>query len=648
MTTKRQASPMLYRTATLSVRAKEGADPEIIVAFSSDTPIERSDWWGDRWVEILEHGKGAIDFTRAKQGLPLLLNHNTDRQVGRIENLEAGDDGVLRGTVRFSRSVEGQEVKQDVLDGIRVETSVGYTIMDRKEEQEKGKILTIRATKWMPMEGSLVPVPADHTVGVGRANDPVAPISTQEGRSMETPNTPAAPAPAAPAAPVVTGGQDAAAAERARVTELRALQRSHKARVPDKKLDEWIEKGTTPGQAGDQLLRLYEGGAEPGFLRGEEPVVSTEDLEKNRYSLSRAITAQIDGERTFEIEVHEAIAARRHSQGMPSALTGRSKGSKGPSLFVPLNLWVKRGNSLQEQAYYQRAAQEVQTASKGGELRFTEPGPFIEVLRNRIFVRALGARLLTGLQGDLQFPRQTGAQSAFWVPESPTADVTASNMVFDNLKLSPKPLSGTNSFSRKLLAQGVADIDTLIQQDMIAVDAIEIDRGAINGVGSNNEPMGVLNASGTNSVTAGANGATVIYDHFVDMETQQALANADINTLAYLTNPKVRGKLKKSAQISASTGIPVWYQGEVNGYRAEATNQVPSNLTKGTSTTICSAAIFARWEELLIGQWGDVEFIIDPYTLAKRGDVVVTSYLMVDVGLRHPASFTVIKDLLTT
>jgi HK97 family phage major capsid protein len=632
---------MFYRSAPLVViRASADAEPEITVALSSDTPIERQNWFGDRFIEILDHSAGAIDMVRAKQGLPLLLNHDTDEQVGRIENLKVGDDGVLRGSVRFSRSVQGQEIRQDVLDGIRVETSIGYNIQDRKEEQNKGEILRITAIRWMPMEGSLVPVPADYTVGVGRSAAP-----TQETRTMETPTTPAA-----PTAPVVTGGQDAAQVERQRVSQLRALQRGHAARVPDKKLDDWIDNGTSLGAATEQLLGSYERNAEPGFNPPEAPVVSNEDLEKGRYSLSRAILAQVDGERTFEIEVHEAIAEKRAAQGIVGSAGAKRKGAgaKGPVLYVPANLWVKQGNAMREQLYYQRAAQEVATASKGGELKFTEPGPFIEVLRNRIFVRQLGARFLAGLQGDLQFPRQTGAQTAFWVPESATADVTASNMTFDNLKLSPKPLSGTNSFSRKLLAQGVADIDQLIQQDMISVDAIEIDRGALNGVGSNNEPMGILNASGTNSVTAGANAATVIYDHFVDMETQQALSNADYEPLAYLTNPKVRGKLKKSAQISATTGIPVWWQKEVNGYPAFATNQIPSNLTKGTSTTICSAAIFARWDELLLGQWGDIEFIIDPYTLAKRGDIVITSYLMVDVGLRHPASFTVIKDLLTT
>lgn len=633
---------MFYRSAPLVVtRASENAEPEISIALSSDTPIERENWFGDRFVEILDHSADAIDMSRAKAGLPLLLNHDTDKQVGRIENIKVDKDGVLRGTVRFSRSVQGQEIRQDVLDGIRVETSIGYNIQDRKEQQNKGEILKITAVRWMPMEGSLAPVPADYSVGVGRSHVP-----TQERRPMETPSTTT---PAAPAAPVVTGGEDAGKIERQRVSNLRALQRSHAARVPDKKLDEWIDNGTSLNAATEQILRAYEKGAEPGFNPPPEPAVSSEDLEKGHYSLSRAILASLSGEKTFETEVHDAIASKGFEGHVSRTRGGAKVGGRDLAiLYVPANLWVRRAGALEEKAYYQRGAQEVATASKGGELRFTEPGPFIEVLRNRIFVRQLGARLLAGLQGDLQFPRQTGAQSAFWVPESATADVTASNMVFDNLKLSPKPLSGTNSFSRKLLAQGVRDIDELIQQDMIAVDAIEIDRAAINGVGSNNEPMGILNASGTNSVTAGANGGTVTYDLMVDLETQQALSNADVPPLAYLTNPKARGKLKKSAQISASTGIPVWYQGEVNGYRAEATNQVPSNLTKGTSTTICSAAIFARWDELLLGQWGDIEFVIDPYTLAKRGDIVVTSYLMVDVGLRHPASFTVIKDLLTT
>ena len=108
----------------------------------------------------------------------------------------------------------------------------------------------------------------------------------------------------------------------------------------------------------------------------------------------------------------------------------------------------------------------------------------------------------------------------------------------------------------------------------------------------------------------------------------------------------MRAALKKVAQISATTGIPAWYRGELNSYRAEASNQVPSNLTKGTSTTICSAIIFGNWQELIFGQWGDMEVVVDPYTQARRANILITPYLMLDVGVRHPVSFAAMKDAL--
>ncbi len=73
---------------------------------------------------------------------------------------------------------------------------------------------------------------------------------------------------------------------------------------------------------------------------------------------------------------------------------------------------------------------------------------------------------------------------------------------------------------------------------------------------------------------------------------------------------------------------------------------MPSNLTKGTSTTICSAIIFGNFEELIYGQWGDMEVVVDPYTQARRGNILITPYLMMDVGVRHPVSFAAIKDVL--
>lgn len=637
---RRGTSPTYQRSAVITVsRAEEGKESEVEIALSSEEPVERQGWFGDRWIEILDHSAGAVDLSRAKDGLPLLLNHSTYEQVGRITGLRVDDDRRLRGKLRFSRSTLGQEVQQDVVDGIRIEASIGYQIKQTTETEEEGKIPEVRATRWMPMEGSLVPVPADATVGVDRSAGPTPGPEARMDPKDVTPRTdpPAAALPVPGARLTGPTMED----ERRRVTELRALARSHK--ISEKHVDEWIDKGITVDQAVRQVLTGYEGGVSP-LVRTDGPTIPDEEVK--HYSITRALQAACDGDwdgAGFELEAHNAIA-KKHGQP--------PHGGKKAAFWLPRNLPVDPQQAaivraiMGERGYYQRGAHEVATASKGGELKFTEPGPFIELLRNRLFTRQLGARFLTGLQGDVQFPRQTGAHTLSWVGESPTADQAESNMVFDNLNLAPKLATSTTSYTRKLLAQAVRDIDSLIMDDFVQVFAIGLDQAGISGLGTSNQPRGIINTVGIGSVAGGTNGLSPIYDHAVDLEKEVAVDNADLGSLAYLTNSLVRAKLKKVAQISASTGIPVWYQGEVNGYRAEASQQVPANLTKGTSTTICSAIVFGNWTELLYGQWGELEIVVDPYTQARRGNILTTPYMMADVGLRHPQSMAAMLDAL--
>jgi hypothetical protein len=79
------------------------------------------------------------------------------------------------------------------------------------------------------------------------------------------------------------------------------------------------------------------------------------------------------------------------------------------------------------------------------------------------------------------------------------------------------------------------------------------------------------------------------------------------------------------------------------GYRGEFSNQAPSGLTKGGNSD-CHAIIFGNWRDLLIGEWGVLELIVDPYRLKKQGVIEVTSFLMVDVALRYPVSFAACLD----
>jgi HK97 family phage major capsid protein len=252
--------------------------------------------------------------------------------------------------------------------------------------------------------------------------------------------------------------------------------------------------------------------------------------------------------------------------------------------------------------------------------------------------------MLTGLVGNIAIPRQTGGATAYWVAESGAP--TESAQAFDQVTMSPKTVGAFSDISRKLLLQSSIDIESFVRRDLATVLGLAIDLAGINGSGASNQPTGVLNVSGIGSVAGGTNGLAPTFAHIVELETDVAVANADIGSLGYMTNAAVRGKLKTTEKAS-STGQFVWEGGELNGYRAKVSNQVPSNLTKGTSSGVCSAIIFGNWADLIIGMWGGLDLMVDPYTGSTAGTVRVVALQDVDVAVRHAESFSAMKDALT-
>jgi hypothetical protein len=136
----------------------------------------------------------------------------------------------------------------------------------------------------------------------------------------------------------------------------------------------------------------------------------------------------------------------------------------------------------------------------------------------------------------------------------------------------------------------------------------------------------------------------------IDLETAIASANADVGSMAYLTNAKVRGKLKSTQKFASTNGAPVWDLGAnpINGYNAAITNGVPSNLVKGASGAVCSAILFGNFSDLIIGMWGSLDMMVDPYTGSSAGTVRVVTLQDVDVAIRNVESFSTIVDALTT
>lgn len=150
-----------------------GIDTEkrtVELAFSSEQPYERS--WG---IEILDHNKKSVRLDRFDAGGAVLCDHDVRDIVGVIESVRIDGDLVGRAVVRFGKSARADEVFNDVVDGIRKWVSVAYIIHDAEPvATRQGTTDTYRVTDWEPYELSIVAVPADASVGVGRAVEPGA------------------------------------------------------------------------------------------------------------------------------------------------------------------------------------------------------------------------------------------------------------------------------------------------------------------------------------------------------------------------------------------------------------------------------------------------------------------------------------------
>jgi HK97 family phage major capsid protein len=355
--------------------------------------------------------------------------------------------------------------------------------------------------------------------------------------------------------------------------------------------------------------------------------------EARSFSVVKAIKAIAEGSwRGAEFE-HEATEAAAKALG---------RGPKGLGFIMPDEVMHVRADTNPHISQIIKA-----TATSGGDLVRTEllSASFIGLLRDKMIVKAAGARILSDLTGDVNIPKQVAGATAFWGGEDPT--ITASGQTFGLVSLTPHDLHAQTQISRRMLLQSSVDIENLVRDDIATVLALAVDLACLHGTGANSQPYGIASTTSVGSVTGGTNGALPTWANFISLESKVAVANAEMGALAYITNAAVRGYTKGAPKIGTAYPMYLWGEGAFpfNGYPVFITNQVSSTLTKGTATAIASAIFFGNWNDLLIGQWGTgLDVIVDPYT--APGAIRITSFIDVDVAVRHPESFAVMLDAL--
>ena len=579
------------RFRTLSLDDRSYIDEEkrtVRVGVSSESPVERS--FG---MEILGHSPDEIDMSFMQSGTaPFLKDHDMTSQIGVIERFEL-DQKAKRtvALVRFGRSALAEEVFRDIQDGIRMNISVGYKInkLDRMEDEEDGKRF-FRAS-WMPMEVSSVSLPADSSlqVGVGRSKNLTYEVNMENQK------------PEIDVAEVRSQTVDEARKEFAKNSkEILDLAAKHNKRDLGHQA---ISEGKSIEEFRGVLLET---------ISNDQPLETpVEDIgltekETKRFSILRAVNAMANPTdrkaqeaAKFEFECSEAAQ--------------RQYGQTAQGVLLPgevLRTWQQRDMNASDDS-----------GLIGQDFR---GGDFIDALRNNSAVMPL-ATMLTGLSGDVKIPKKSSGSTAAFISSEGGAS-GESEMTIGSVSMSPKTAGVHTDVTRQLLIQSSLDVENLIRNDLAQSMAILIDDKALEGSGSSGNPTGITNTSGINTVSL-SSAAAPTFAEMVSMETAVRVDNALLGDLAYIIHPTNYGTLK-TTEKATNTAQFVAVNDQINGYQAVVSPQLTANNY-----------VFGNFNDLLIGMFGSLDILVDPFSNSSSGTIRIVALQSVDVAVRHAVSF---------
>ena len=336
--------------------------------------------------------------------------------------------------------------------------------------------------------------------------------------------------------------------------------------------------------------------------------VKREEKKMANFSLRKAIVAQMTG------KVQAAAEQNVIEEGIKLNTRSGVEMTEG-SLVIPMS--------------YRSA---LTAGADNGVLVDEDKQEMLFPLQNKLVLAQAGARFMTGLTGNIVWPKATGA-NVYW--EGETADAKDGAPTFGkSASFSPKRLTAYVDISKQLLIQENRDVEGIIRQLITDAIAQKLESTAFGADGADeNTPNGIFAAV---EATAG----TLDWATIVGLETQVDVANATMGNLAYIMHPSLVGKAKTKVKDASGAGGFVFGNdgaGMMNGYKVLRTNNVGGDASNGYNV------VYGNWNDYFIGQWGSIEILVDPYTQATKGMVrlVVNSYW--NMGVIREESFAAAK-----
>ena len=563
------------------------------MSVSSETPVLTYTYFNDQYQrvwEVLDHGPKSVDMSRCADGLVILDRHYGD-QVG----LMAVDvkDRKMGGTVEFCTGVRAQEISADAAKGLRRNVSVGYRVdaSSYRSEGMKDGVPVVRAMSWMPYEASFEPVPADTTVGVGRA----------EQRVTETATTTPAPQATAEVRKTQMDPKDMAklfaraqehGIDAARVSDLMADPASAGAKldalIVEKQRVEIVDlKNRKPGVVAEPIKPL-----------GGSPEAQAQIV--RRFSLANVCRSLMGGDVDIGFEREISQECRR----------GQSTPKVSGKITVPYAVLSARATSLLEST---------STASVATNLL---AGEFIDVLRPYSILPALGVQFMGGLVGNVSIPKMTAAGAGYWVAEA--VDITRLAPTLGSVTLSIHTVGAASDISWLMRMQSTPSAEQMVRDDIVKSIATKIE-AAVFATGGAGAPTPITSASGINNPTV--TGGTPTYAQILSFPGDIMADGAQASGQKWAISAATWAKLAATYNDGTTKSYPVLdtVSKTIIGFPYEVSENVGTN-----------AAFFGDWSRVIIGTWGNgIELNTDTATLSLAGGVRIVGLQGVDFAVRH-------------
>lgn len=674
----------MFLNADFKREAINETERTVQVSFASEVPYLR--WFG---YEIID--TATMDLSRLNNSAQLLFNHDWDCYIGVVEKAWV-ENKVGYAIVRFDTHEKAEQIFNSVKSGIIKNMSFGYEITDAWEVlnllddgEDSYKVSTI------PFEISFVTVPADPSIGYGRLKDKdieEIEIDIKDNKEEKI--------------KILNYLKEKSLSRSLNEKELKKLNQCKEdyedeedgCGLGDNQEDDIEDEEEIKEKNTDQNTDLNEKEEKSkNILENSNKKVDIEkDLLNNKENHTNDKTINILNMEKTKMERNEIdkkikeIAKQYNATDLAMDFIGEKsvedfqnalleiRSSKPSKIDTEVAEFEKDGFSLglamkqmmngeisgsvkevskeMERKYGGKRAENsilipfgalkrdvtVGTSSSAGALKPTSLSMnSIEALYNNLVIVKAGASYMNDLVGDIDIPRFDNIAAAQYVGENAAA--SGSSLDVDLVRLSGKDLTANIEVSRRIRMQTPYNIEQICSEQLLQAISHKMDLDALTGDGSGNSVKGILHQTGIGSV---ATGGTLSWQDLLDLESEVLYQNALINKGSYITNSKVLSLMKGTQKANALNFL--YENGTANEYPVLTTN----GLTEVGTTTKTSPLFFGDFSQLLVGTWGAIELQFNPYANTKTGLHSLTVFVTFDTVVRHPQSFSVATDIITT